>query len=58
MMKITTKIIIPRRMDIMVRFNITLEQDEMLTLLAHNSSEAFRFLLEQTLNNRNDNERR
>ena len=45
-------------MDIIVRFNITLEQDEMLALLANNSSVAFRFLLEQTLNNRNDNERR
>ena len=34
----------------MARLNITLDQDEMLALLANNSGEAFKVLLEKALN--------
>ena len=37
-------------MNTMARLNITLDQDEMLALLANNSGEAFRTLLEKALN--------
>jgi len=49
-MYFTTKQKIPRRKNTMAQLNITLNQDEILQLLSNNHDEAFRKLLQESLN--------
>ena len=49
-MYFTTKQKIPGRKNAMAQLNITLNQDEILQLLSNNHDEAFRKLLQESLN--------